>query len=201
MNKPKNNKPKGSKKKKPVTYKLEPIIAFDSKIKLGILTLPCLLIVGLGISGLITGVSIIEGGILVHCAMIGISGICSFTLLQMAFDSKPVLVIDENGIMCRRPDIGIIPWRAVVGLGTSRATVLRQVFLVAVDDNELDEKAQQHLRDRISFLSNLSPGVSKFERRLAGYPTFHITISNFSMSIPDFEDRMQEQIRVNHLRS
>ena len=125
----------------------EPIVAYDSKLKLGILSLPCFVVVAIGLQGIVTGVSMLGGGMMTHLAAAGIGALTALTLLQMAFDNKPVLVIDENGITCRRPDIGTIPWRAVVGLGTSRAAVLRRVLMVAVDESKLDEKARQHLKD------------------------------------------------------
>ena len=80
----------------------EPIVAYNSKVKLGILALPCIFIVGLGLQGLFTGTGVLGGGPISHLAAALIGGITAFVLLQMAFDQKPVLVLDEDGIYCRQ---------------------------------------------------------------------------------------------------
>ena len=99
----------------------EPIAAYNSKIKLGILAAPCVLVALAAAYGAINGIDWLGGGTVLHWAAAAIGGLTAFTLLQMAFDKKPVLIIDDEGIRCRRPDVGLIPWRAVVGLGRGQA--------------------------------------------------------------------------------
>ena len=115
----------------------------------------------------------------------------------MAFDRKPVLIIDEEGIRCRRPDVGLIPWRAVVGLGTSRATLVRRVLMIAVDDNELDEQAARHMRRRVGLFAAFSPAVAKFEGEMRGWPSIHVPISYFSMPGNQLERLLAEKVQFH----
>ncbi len=172
----------------------EPIEAYNSQIKLGILAAPCVLV---GVSALIaalTGQDILGGGRMLHFGAALIGGLTAFTLLQMAFDRKPVLVIDEEGIRCRRPDVGLIPWPAVVGLGTSKATLLRRVLMIAVDETELSEQASRHMRRRVGLFSAFSPQIAKFEGQMRGWPSIHVPISYFSISPKDLEQQIAEKV-------
>ncbi len=182
------------KRSKPST---EPIIAYNSKIKLGILATPCLLAAIAALYAALTGVDIFGGGTGLHLAAAFIGGLTAFTLLQMAFDKKPVLVIDDEGIRCRRPDVGLIPWQAVVGIGTSKATLLRKVLMVAVDENELGEQAARHMRRRVGLFGAFSPQVAKFEGQMTGWPSIHVPISYFAMSAPELERLLAEKIQFH----
>jgi len=173
------------------------IVAHNSQPKLVLLALPCIAAPLVGAFGVITGQSPLGGGIVTHAAAAAIGALTAFTLLQMAFDRKPVLVIDETGISCRRPDVGTIPWSAVVGLGTSRATLLRKVLMIAVDEAELDEKARNHMRNRVGLFSAFSPGVARFEGRMTGRATIHIPISYFDVSLRDLERQIFEKVRYH----
>ena len=169
----------------------EPLVAYDSKVKMGILSVPCLGVAGIGIVGLVTGESLLGTGFGAHLAAIAIASVTAFTLLQMGFDGRPVLVIDEEGIACRRPDLGLIPWRAVIAVGSAKAVMMRKVLMVAVDESELEEKARNHLRNRISLFTAFSRNVARFERQMSGNPSFQITISYFSIPIPELETRIE----------
>ena len=175
----------------------EPIAAFNSKAKMVTMSVPCLMAAGVGIQALLTGTNPLGGGPVMHMAVVGISTLTAFVLLQMGFDRKPMLVIDEEGILCRRPDIGLIPWRAVIGLGTSKATLLRNVLMVAVDEEELDEKTRKHVRNRLGFFAAFSPRVAKFEGQMKGHPTIHIPISYFSISVSELEREIAEKIKFH----
>ncbi len=175
----------------------EPITAYNSKVKLGVLATPCVLAAVVSLYAALTGVDILGGGTGLHLAAAFIGGLTAFTLLQMAFDSKPVLVIDDEGIRCRRPDVGLIPWHAVVGMGTSKATLLRRVLMIAVDDSELDEQAARHMRKRVGLFAAFSPQVAKFEGQMTGWPSIHVPISYFSISPKDLENLLAEKIQFH----
>lgn len=179
----------------------EPILAYNSKLKLGILAAPCLLAGVVSAYAALRGIDILGGGRMLHLAAAGIGGLTAFVLLQMAFDKKPVLVIDDEGIRCRRPDVGLIPWRAIVGLGTSKATLLRKVLMIAVDDSELDEPAARHMRRRVGMFAAFSPQVAKFEGQMTGWPSIHIPISYFSMSPAALEKALAEKIQFHGKKS
>ena len=167
----------------------EPIAAYNSKIKLGILAAPCVLAAITSLYAALTGVDILGGGTMLHFAAAFIGGLTAITLLQMAFDGKPVLVIDDEGIRCR--------WRAVVGMGTSKATLLRRVLMIAVDDAELDDQAARHMRKRVGLFAAFSPQVAKFEGQMTGWPSIHVPISYFSISPKDLERLLAEKIQFH----
>lgn len=175
----------------------EPIVAYNSKLKLGILAGPCVLVTGVSLTAAITGTDILGGGTMLHLAGAFIGALTAFILLQMAFDQKPVLIIDDEGIRCRRPDVGLIPWHAVVGLGTSKATLLRRVLMIAVDDNELDEQAARHMRRRVGMFAAFSPQAAKFEGQMLGWPSIHVPISYFGMSVSQLEKQLAEKIQFH----
>lgn len=175
----------------------EPVVAFDSKLKMGILSVPCVAVAAIGLVGLVTGQTLLGTGLVTHLAALAIASVTAFTLLQMAFDGRPVLVIDENGISCRRPDLDLIPWRAVIAVGTAKAVMMRKVLMVAVDESELEEKARNHLRNRISLFSAFSRNVARFERQMSGNPTIQITISYFSIPISELEARIEALVHVH----
>ena len=186
-----------SRRKKREKDGTEPIVAYNSLLKLGVLAAPCVLVTGVSLTAAITGVDILGGGTMLHIAGAGIGGLTAFTLLQMAFDKKPVLTIDDEGIHCRRPDVGLIPWRAVVGIGTSKATLLRRVLMIAVDETELDDKAARHMRRRVGLFAAFSPAVAKFEGEMRGWPTIHVPISYFAMSGNQLERELSAKIQFH----
>ncbi|MDE0726413.1 MAG: hypothetical protein OSB82_08065 [Alphaproteobacteria bacterium] len=175
----------------------EPIVAHNSKIKLGVLAAPCVVVAISSLSAAIMGIDMLGGGTMLHLAGAGIGGLTAFTLLQMAFDQKPVLIIDDEGIRCRRPDVGLIPWHAVVGLGTSKATLLRRVLMVAVDDDELEEQAARHMRRRVGMFAAFSPQAAKFEGQMKGWPSIHVPISYFDISVKQLELQLAEKVRFH----
>ena len=175
----------------------EPLVAYDSKLKMAVLSLPCFVIIGSGLTGVITGESLLNLAPSMQWAAMGIAAVTAFTLLQMGFDPKPVLVIDEDGIRCRRPDIGLIPWNAIVSAGTAKAALMRRVLMIAVDAAELDEKARRHVKERVGLFNALSRNVAKFEREMAGHPTIQITLSSFSIPTSRLEAQIEALFRVH----
>ena len=171
-----------------------PIVAHTSKIKMSLMAAPCLMATGVGAFAVITGSNPLGGGPIMHAAAGGIGALTAFVLLQMGFDSRPTLIIDENGITCRQPDIGTVPWEAIVGLGVSKAAVLRKVLMIAVDDSALDDQARKHVRNRVGLLSFLSPQVARFEGQMAGRPTIHIPIAYFTVSMRELERQIAEKV-------
>jgi len=179
----------------------EPITAYNSRVKLGILAVPCVVVAVAAAYGAINGIDWLGGGTVLHWAAAGIGALTAFTLLQMAFDRTPVLIIDDEGIRCRRPDVGMIPWRAVVGLGTSKATLLRKVLMIAVDDAELDEQAARHMRRRVGMFAAFSPQVAKFEGQMTGWPSIHVPISYFAIAPGELEKLLAEKIQFHGKKS
>jgi hypothetical protein len=175
----------------------DPIIAYNSRVKLGVLATPCVVASIATLYGAANGIDLIGGGTVMHYAAAFIGGLTAFVLLQMAFESKPVLLIDDEGIRCRRPDVGLIPWSAVVGIGTSKATLLRKVLMVAVDETELQEQAARHMKRRVGLFAAFSPQVAKFEGKMMGYPSINVPISYFNMSAAEFEKQLADKIKFH----
>ncbi len=184
-------------KKKRDKGRSEPIVAYNSKLKLGILAGPCVLVAGVSLTAAITGQDILGGGTMLHLSGAFIGALTAFVLLQMAFDKKPILIIDDEGIRCRRPDVGLIPWHAVVGIGTSKATLLRRVLMIAVDDNELEPQAARHMRRRVGMFAAFSPQAAKFEGQMLGWPSIHVPISYFGMSVNELEKQLAEKVQFH----
>ena len=94
----------------------EAIRVYPSKIKHAVLVLPCLYV-------MVMGIQLLAGGAppdSLNIAMLLFGGGATVVLLFVGFANKPVLVIDGDGVYCRRPDFGLIPWEAVTGLGLGR---------------------------------------------------------------------------------
>lgn len=165
---------------------------YSSRVKLGILILPCVLgvVIALQSDGAVEFVlaEMRLTNILAVLIPLFIAGL----LLQMAFDPKPVVVFDEVGIHCQRPPIGVIPWSAVIGMGAANATLMRRVLMVAVDPAKLDDKARTFVRNSVGVMPLISPQLAKFERQAQGYPAVHIPISYLSRPVREIERLAQE---------
>ena len=178
----------------------EPIEIRDSKWTVGLLVVPCFAIVALGLWGLFTGQALLGGGIWTQLAAIGIAGIVGVTLLQMGFDPKPVLLIDQHGVTCRRPDVGLIPWQAVIAISIARAVVVRLMVLVTVDESVLEPEAREIARSRTSLFSALSRNVAQLERRGNGHSTIAISVSRYITPINELEARIDDMVRRHAVR-
>ena len=174
-----------------------PIVAHVSKVKMALMSAPCMMATAVAIYAVVTGTNPLGGGPVMHIAAGAIGALTAFVLIQMAFDPKPTLIIDENGISCRQPDIGTIPWHAVVGIGTSKAVLMRKVLMIAVDEHELDEKARKHVKSKMGLLTAFSPQVARFEGQMKGRPTVNIPIAYFSMSAPELERQLAEKVKFH----
>tara|TARA_R110002167_G_scaffold156583_3_gene351313 strand:- start:1280 stop:1882 length:603 start_codon:yes stop_codon:yes gene_type:complete len=174
-----------------------PIVLRDSVFKLLALASPCIAVTAISLYGAAGGLAELGGNTSTQLALAAIGGLTALVLLRMAFDRRPVLIIDENGITCRRPDTGTIPWRAVAGLGITKSIMLRKVLLIAVDEAELDDKAQVHAKERTGLMSILSPQVARFQGQLAGHPMISIPVAYLSISTRGLRDQINEKIHFH----
>ncbi|MBC8241008.1 MAG: hypothetical protein ISR50_13990 [Alphaproteobacteria bacterium] len=169
-----------------------PVNFYPSKIKLGVLILPCLVGVGIALQSDEAVEFVLAEMHLTNILAILIPLFVAGVLLQMAFDRKPVVVFDAAGIHCQRPPIGLIPWSAVIGIGAANATLMRRVLMVAVDPDQLAEKARTFIRNSIGVLPFISPQLAKFKKQAAGYPAVYIPISHLSRPAREIERLAQE---------
>ena len=170
----------------------EPVYFYPSKVKLGILILPCLLGVGMALQSDEAVDFVLAKMRWTNILAILIPLFVAGVLLQMAFDRKPVVIFDEVGIHCLRPPIGLIPWSAVIGIGAANATLMRRVLMIAVDPGQLAEKARPFVRNSVGALPLISPQLAKFEKQASGYPSVYIPISHLSRPVREIERSAQE---------
>jgi hypothetical protein len=167
------------------------IRVFPSRFKHAVLALPCLYV-------MVMGIQLLTGGAPPDSLNIGMTlfgGGGAIVLVAVGFSPRPVLVIDAQGIFCRRPDFGLIPWRAVAGLGLGRAAFSRSVLIIAVDEEVLSAAELERLkRERSSLLMN--PQMARFRGDMAGHPTVQISIALLAVSARELRAVLEE--RVNY---
>ena len=164
---------------------------YPSKIKHAVLVLPCLYV-------MVMGYQLLAGGAppdSLNIAMLLFGGGATVVLLFVGFANKPVLVIDGDGVYCRRPNFGLIPWEAVTGLGLGRAAFSRSVLIIAVDEEVLSEEELERLkRERGSLFMN--PQMARFRGDMAGHPTLQISIALLAVTARELRVVLEQ--RVNY---
>ena len=172
-----------------------PIEIHASRLKHGVLAAAPFFVASLAIGEL---VGVIPGehgtGVTIAAAAIGL--LAAAVLLSMGFDRRPVLVIDHDGITCRRPAVGLIPWRTIAGMGMARAALVRRVLLVALDlDDERDEALRRQLeRNTSSSMGFFSSQVAHFKGQVNNRPTIQVPISFLSVSPADLQRLIEERV-------
>ncbi len=169
-----------------------PIEIMASKGKYLGMAMPCLLVALAAFDALHRGASIAEGtGMGLDIGVFLVAFVSAATLIYLGFDRKPVLTIDAAGIRCRRPDIGVIPWDRVMGMGFARPTAFRRQLLIAVD-TENDSALQRRLK---SFTAGgFNRGAAHFRGQMQGLPTVQIPISMLAIKQPDLQRLLEERI-------
>jgi len=163
-----------------------------SWVKHLLLALPCAYLAVIGGRGLDSGI----GDWQINLALVAFGIGATVVLLAMGFSRKPVLSIDAEGIRCRRPDLGLLPWRAVAGLGLGRAPFARTVLIVAVDEAQLTPEAAERVkRERSSILAG--PQATRYRGKLAGYPTVSISIALLAISPRALRRILESEIRYD----
>jgi hypothetical protein len=169
----------------------EAIRIYPSKIKHVVLVLPCLYV-------MVMGYQLLAGGAppdSLNIAMLLFGSGATVVLLFVGFSKNPVLVIDGDGVYCRRPDFGLIPWEAVTGLGLGRAAFSRSVLIIALDEEVLSQAELERLkRERGSLFMN--PQMARFRGDMAGHPTLQISISLLAVSARELRAALEK--RVNY---
>ena len=169
----------------------EAVRIYASRIKHAALAMPAFIIMTLGIQAVASGVPFDA----FHAGVIAIGGISGVILLYMGFDTKPVLVIDADGITCRRPRTGLIPWQAITGLGLGRAPIVRTVLLVAVDETAVVQDVKTRLK-RQGF-SLLNPTMARSQGQLAGMPTLQISVALLAVTPRQLQRLLEEKIHYH----
>ena len=166
------------------------IVIYASKFKHLVLSLPCGYLAAMGIQ-LLTGGAAPDT---LNIGLVVIGGGAAIVLLVLGFSPKPVLVIDDNGLYCRRPNIGLVPWAGIAGMGLGRAMLIRNVLIVAIDEAALPAETVERLkRERGSFL--LHPELARYRGKMAGYPTVQISIALLATTPRALQQAMEEKVR------
>lgn len=118
------------------------------------------------------------------------------SLLWLAYDRTPVMVIDRRGLTLNWPKIGLIPWEAVGGLAVGRAPFVRSVLMIALDPDqagpELMAQAQPHLAS--SMVPN--PAANRFRAQVRNAPILQVKIAFLDASRADVQRVLEERVRV-----
>jgi len=165
----------------------ESVRVFNSRLKHFLLALPCAYLAVMGAHAVRSGTGPEGFGY----ALVAIGGIAAAVLMLQGFNRQPVLTIDAEGIHCRRPAVGLLPWPAITGLGFGRGMFSRVVLMVAYDEAALDAEAAARLkRERPSAL--FGPRLGRYQGRMAGQPTVQIPLSMLAVR-PARLQRLLEQ--------
>jgi hypothetical protein len=163
-----------------------------SRWKYALLALPCAYLALVGGSGLAKGM----GDRVLDFGLVGFGLLAAAVLLYMGFDRRPVLSIDAEGIRCRRPNLGLLPWRAVAGLGLGRAAFARNVLIIAIDESELAPEAAERLkRERSSVLAG--PEATRYRGDMAGHPTVSVSLALLAVSPRRLQRILEDEIRYD----
>lgn len=163
-----------------------------SKLKYFLMALPCAYLAVLGAHGIQSGI----GPQGLEYALVAGGAIAAVVLLLTGFSREPVLVIDAEGIYCRRPAYGLIPWRAIAGIAFGRGLFPRAVLIVAYDEAALaPEEAARLKRQRPSVLMN--PRLAAYRGPLDGHPTVQIPLVMLAVRPRRLKDLLQREIRYH----
>jgi hypothetical protein len=168
----------------------EAIRVYPSRFKHAVLVLPCLYV-------LVMGIQLLAGGAppdSLNVGMILFGAGATVVLLFVGFSSQPVLVIDRDGVYCRRPNFGLIPWEAVTGLGLGRAAFSRSVLIIAVDEEVLSEAELARLKHERGSLF-MDPQLARFRGDMAGHPTLQISIALLAVSARELRAVLEKRVR------
>lgn len=160
-----------------------------SRFKHFLLALPCAYLAVLGAQAVKGGTGPDGVGI----ALIAFGVLAAGVLMLVGFSRDPVLVVDDAGIFCRRPALGLIPWHAIVGLGLGRGLLSRAVLVVGYDEAALESEAVERLkRERPSAL--LGPRLGRFRGEMAGHPTVQIPLSMLAVRPARLQRLLEERL-------
>ncbi len=126
-------------------------------------------------------------------AMIVTGIVCGIGMAMIGFSPKPVLVIDGEGITCRRPNFGHLPWSAITGIGLGRASFHRTALIIAYDKAALGPEHAEQLRREVGSLL-MSPELMRYRGEMAGYPTVQISIAMLGIRPAEMHRILEQQV-------
>ena len=163
-----------------------------SKIKHVVLALPCFYLALIGIKLLADGASPDA----LNLGMVVFGFLSTAVLLHMGFQPKPILTIDADGITCRRPDFGLIPWESVAGMGLGRAAFQRTVLIIAIDETTMSPDALERLKhNRGSTI--MSPELARYQGKMAGHPTVQVSIALLAIKPKRLRAILEEKVHYD----
>jgi hypothetical protein len=179
----------------------QPVEIPSSLPKLVILSIPSFLIGIFAAYDMSQAQGVVAQSRFAQVAAVALGCITGGVLLQMGIDRKPVLRIDHEGIRCRRPNTGLIPWSAVAGLAVGRALLVRSVLMVAIE-TDADPKLLERLRRYTTggMLGMLTPQARRFRGQLQGRLVVQIPISMLAASPQDIQRIIEERVQITPAR-
>ena len=171
----------------------EAIRIYFSKPKISVMAASGFAMAALGANSLITGDANLGGDPVMKVMLIGIGLLVGATMLHWAFEKRPALVIDEDGITASRPDTGLIPWRCIAGMGLTKMAIIRAGLLVSVDMNEATEEERERWKTKFA-TSFLNPTVSRFKKQVASKSIIQINIAFMSVRKRELQQMLEEKV-------
>ncbi len=179
--------------KKSSSKPVEAIRIYFSKPKISVMAASGFAMAALGANSLLTGDANLGGDPMMKIALIAIGLVVGATMLHWAFEKRPALVIDEEGITSARPDTGLIPWRCIAGMGLTKMAVIRAGLLVAVDMNEATEEERERWKTKFA-TSFLNPVVSRFKRQVTNNTIIQINIAFMAVRKRDLQQLLEDKV-------
>ncbi len=152
---------------------------FNSKLKYGMFLLLSMACVAIGAFMVLGGEKILIGWLCIGFFFLG-----TLICLWAIFDSRPRLILDEDGVIDRYLGVGKIFWKDIKGL--SVITAYKNDFVCL----QMDEDSNQR------YLSNLSPIKRKLltANVALGWPPLNLDLSGIKGSTEEIFQAIVQQI-------
>ena len=173
-----------------------PIVLYNSKFKLGFLSLVGFAMTAFAIQSLMVNDASFGGDPILKVFAMLVSLLTGGVLLQWAFDRRPALIIDVKGITTPRPPVGLVPWRVVNGLGISKGAVIRSSLMIAINKEAATE--EELARWKRHYASGfLNSSVARFRSRMKRAATIAIPISFLAISRRELRLLLEERVQFH----
>lgn len=118
------------------------------------------------------------------------------SMLWMAMQKEPAIVIDRRGITLNWPRVGLIPWEAVAGLAVSRAPFIRSLLLIALDEQAAGPELLARARPHLASGMMTNPAAARFRAQVQNQPVLQVKIAFLDASRAEVQRVLEERVRV-----
>ncbi len=114
-------------------------------------------------------------------------------MLHWAFEKRPALVIDADGISAIRPDTGLIPWRCVSALGMTKLAIIRAAVMVGIDEDQATGEEKERWKRRYAS-KFMNPSLSRFQTQTGVPQTIQISISFMAIGRKGLQQILEDKV-------